>query len=221
MSPSTDIEKAPGKELALAPTPASDEITGEDIALPRIYIGQFMSGHVQDGAAKAGSIYTATGADDPDPQTLYDGKGDGLLFHVLAMRKGKSYSDGGELTLYDFNDPAAPAEAWVTYNYVVCLPEHEDGADLPFKWLLTRTGRAAAQQINLVLKKTAAKGPSWENAFRVTTSQRENAKGKFFVARVKPVEADKKNVEIAANLAGMIASKPADTFVETGEAPAI
>ncbi len=205
----------------LVRTPALT-ITAEDVALPRIYIGQFMSKAVQDQLVKPGCIYAATGQDDPDPNVLWDKstKGDnpGVLFYVIGLRKGKSISDGGELQLFDFDDPNAPADAWVTYNYSVLVPEVD--VEVPFKLLLTRTGRPAALQINTVLKKNAIKGPAWHNAFRLTTAERENAKGKFFVARVAIAETDQEQIAVAESMALMMSSAVV-SHGSTSEEPAI
>lgn len=205
---------------SLINTPAM-QITAEDVALPRLYVGQFMSKAVQDDLVKMGDIYSSTGADDPDPVVLWSLKEKdtpGILFHVTGLRKGKSYSDGGELSLWDYDDPSAPAEAWVTYNYTLVLPEIDE--QVPFKLLLTKTGRPTALQINTVLARRATAGPSWTNAFRLTSAERSNAKGKYAVARVQSVEAEKKNVEIAEKLA-VVMSSAATEFKSTGETPAI
>lgn len=205
---------------ALADTP-SLEIEANDVALPRLYLGQYMSKHVQERRVDAGSIFTALGEDDPDPQQLWKpGEDNRPVFHPLAMRKGKSLSVDGELQLFAFDDPNAPPEAWVTYNYVIALPEHD--ADQPFKWLLTRTGTAAAKQINLVLVKNAKRGPAHQVAFEVDTAQRENAKGEFFVPRVHQVEAKDENVAIAEGFLGLLAGVQDDIDTTgTGDEPAI
>lgn len=202
---------------ALVSTP-SVELTAEDVALPTIKLGQFMSDHVQEDRVPAGSIFSATGSDDPDPIVLWEqGSDDLLTFHVLALRKGKSISDGGELVLFAFDDPDAPSDAWVTYNYVVALPEVEE--EMPYKFLLTRTGKPAAQNINTVIAKNAAT-PAPQLAFTLDCVQRENKKGKFFVPRVKHVEATESNVAIAEKLAGLV---PGDTAPQAAPAdePAI
>lgn len=215
---STDVaQQAKAQVPDLVRAPVLD-ITAEDIALPRIYIGQFMSEHVKQQLVKPGSIFTASGADDPDPQVLSTLEGEGVIVHVLGMRKGKSFSDGGELQLYDYNDPSAPDDAWITYNYTVCLPEVDE--EVPYKWLLTRTGRPAAKQINTVLAKQSDKGPCWVNAFRFTTAQRENAKGEYFVARCAPIEADKQHIEIAESLGILVSGSTAEVQA-TGDQPAI
>jgi hypothetical protein len=221
----TELEAQRGGVPALVNTPAL-EIGAEDVALPKLYLGQFMSEHVQEGRVPAGSIFSATGSDDPDPIVLWEqpkGKAaakDGPVFYVLGLRKGKSVSDGGELQLFDFNDPAAPPEAWVTYNYTVAIPEADE--DVPYRWLMTRTGAPSAKGINTVLKRNSVRGPAWINAFQATTKQRENTKGKFFVPVISTVEADPKAVEIAERLAVMISGSSADVQAASpGDEPAI
>ncbi len=201
---------------------AQTEIGTEDIRLPRVKIGQFMSAAVQEQLIAPGVIFSSLGADDGDPVALWDpkakGENPGLLFHVLDMRKGLSLSDGGELQTWRFGDPDAPTEAWTTYDFAVCLPEADP--DLPYKLLFTRSGRAAAEKINLVLKKGAARGPAHGNAFRLTSSPRENDKGKFFVPRVQIVEAQAAYIKTSEELAVLIASTPAEP-VATGVEPGI
>lgn len=174
-----------------------------------------------DTDVSVGDIYATLSADDPDPEILWEyasNDNDGVLFHVLGMKRGKSVSEGGELFTYAYDDPDAPPEAWTTYNYVVVCPEHN--TDLPYKLLLTKTGKPAAQIINLVLTKTSAQGPAFNQAFRLTTSQKENKKGKYFVPLVSHVDADKDHVDAAARLAVMVDSDPAAAQA-TGEEPAI
>lgn len=218
MTASKELEKQSSQVPALASTPAL-EIGSEDVALPRLYIGQYMSDHVQEERVKAGAIFTALGKDDPDPQVLWepDQKG-GVVFHVIALRKGKSISENGELVLFAYDDPEAPPDAWVTYNYVIALPEADQ--DVPYKWLLTRTGRPAAQQINMVIKKNEARGPAHELAFEVISSPRENAKGKFFVPRIRPVEAKDENIKVAEQFLTLVSSDVASVKSD-GDEPAI
>ncbi len=200
---------------ALVNTPALD-IDAGDIALPKVYLGQFSATAVKEQIVKPGVIFTASGADDLDPNVIWSpGDEAGVLIHVLGLRKGKSITVDGELVTYTFNDPDAPDDAWVTYQYTVCLPEVDPS--LPFKWLMTKTSAPSAKQINMVLKRNEAAGPAHTLAFRVATAARENqAKGhKWFVTQVRQVEANASNVELANDLAGMIASAPAPNDIET------
>lgn len=201
-------------------------ITSDDIALPRVYIGQFMSAAVQEGLVTAGQIFSATGADDPDPVILWDPKGkgifkDGVEFYVLNLRKGKSWTagPGEELQLFDYDDPAAPADAWVTYGYTIAIPAVD--TDVPFKLLLTRTGKSAALQINTVLLKASVKGPSWQSKFVLTATPRENNKGKYFVPRVAAAEAVLSEVEVAEKIGLSLSSASIERPASAGEQPAI
>lgn len=214
---------APSAVPALIQTPAL-EIEVSDVALPRIYVGQFMSQAVRDRLVNPGDVFTATGQDDGDPTVLWENGSDeetGPVLYVLGMKRGKSYSEpGGELELYDYDDPAAPEKAWVTYNYWVSMPAVDD--QVPFKFLLTRTGAPAAKQMNTVLKKHSISGPPWEVAFRLTSAERKNAKGQFYVARVALVDAVADDVAVAANLAQQIATSATETApVASGDEPAI
>lgn len=209
MTTKQEIEKPSAQVPDLVRTPAL-ELTAEDVALPRLYIGQFMSQHVQDGNVPAGAIFTALGQEDPDPEVLWEpGDEAGIRLHILDLKLGKSLSIDGELQLYDHNDPEAPPEAWTTYNYAVALPDVDQ--EVPYKWLLTRSAKATAKQINMVLMKHQAKGPAYEVAFEIETAPRENQKGKWFVPRARSVEAKDEHVKIAESLVGMISGAAVET----------
>lgn len=217
---STEVTEATkGSVPALIHQPAL-EIEAEDVALPRMYLGQFTSDHVKDKSTDVapGDIFTATGSEDPEPKVLWNGEGDGVLFYVLGMRKGKSLSVDGELETWTFDDPDAPVEAWTTYNYFLYLPEVDQ--DVPYKWLCTRSAKPAAQQINTVLKRAEGKGPSWSIAFRVVTAHRKKGQNEWFVPRVHQVEADEEQVAQAERLAEMLAGVSAEAQA-TGDEPAI
>jgi hypothetical protein len=227
--------QAQGGVPALAYSP-TQEMTSEDIALPKLKIGQGMTGHVQEGRVKAGSIFTELSADDPDPVVLSectsykDGAKDPVTFYVLGWpRKGKSLSSDGELETWDFNDPEAPKEAWTTYGYTIVVPDFED--QLPFKMLLTRTNTPAAKQINLILQKAAAFGDPSEVAFELTTAFREKDSHKWHIAQVRQAQepttaADRKKreaqIEVVRNLAALVQQAPPQAAsVASSDEPAI
>jgi hypothetical protein len=216
----SELEKSQASVPDLVRTPAL-EITAEDVALPRLYVGQFMSQAVQDGLVKPGDVYVADGADDPSPEVLWAFGSDspGALVHVLSLRKGKSAQVDGDLELYDYDDPAAPEDAWVTYNYIVALPEVD--AEVPAKWLLTRTGRPTAQRINTVIKRNEATAPAFAHAFRVKTVERKNEKGRFYVPAITVVDAQNENLAVAEKLAVSLAPRLSLEAAPTGDQPAI
>lgn len=217
----TDIEKAATPPVpALAnPRPASSEIDSSDIALPKVKVAQKSTKQVEHELVKFGQIFASTSEDDAE--VLYDGKGDGLLFHVIGLQKGKSLSVDGDLMTWGFNDPDAPADAWTTYTYFLCLPEHDEY--VPYKFLMTRSATPAAKNLNLLLKKGEAHGPSHQLAFRVTTAKKENPKGSYYVPVIRPAEATEAGIAAAANLAAMLADSPvaAEAPAPATNAPAI
>lgn len=208
------VASAPKVEVPdLVQTPAL-EITAEDVALPRIHIAQFSSKAVQAELVKAGTLFASTSQDDPDPQVLDQP----VRFHVLAIRRGKSFSEGGELQRYEYNDPDAPANAWVTYDYTVALPDVDPS--IPFKVLLTRTGMPAARQLNTILAKGQATQPAWSLAFELTITDRTNDKGKYWIPQVRQVDPTQDGTNVAAELASMMSSQAVDNLT-TNEQPDI
>lgn len=201
---STAVQKSGANLPAVAYQPAPLDIGSEDVALPRLYIGQHMSGHVQEGSVKFGDVFSATGKDDSSPEVLWSLKSDkpGPLFHVLSITRKKSASVNGELETYAYNDPDAPADAWTTYNYLVVLPEVDQ--DVPYKLLLTKTGAPAAKALNTILKRNEGRIPAYALAFRLTSVAKENAKGKFAVARIVQEDATGPNTDIAAKIGQQI-----------------
>lgn len=191
----------------LRPTPAL-QLTAEDIALPRLHVCQFSSKAFQAKLVDAGEIYSSVGQDDQDPETLAQP----LRVHVIGMRKGKSFAEDGELQRFDFDDPDAPAGAWVTYDYSMVLPDYD--ATTPYKFLLTKSATPAARQMNAVLIR--ASRPLYEIAFEITTDARENPKGKFWVPRVKVVEATQEASEIAGQLYELITPQGAEAAMGSG-----
>lgn len=214
---SKEVDKQETSVPALTPTPSSFDIGTEDVALPRVYLGQYSGEHVKKERVPKGCIFTATGADDADPQVISNGS-DPVRVHVLSLSRGKSVSRDGELELYDLNDPDAPADAWTTYNYVVCLPKVDQL--LPFKWLLSRSGQPAAKNINLVIMRNEATKPPYALAFDLTCIEKTSPKGDYFVPQIKPAEADDEDVKIAEAMATMLSGTAAEAKA-TGEEPKI
>lgn len=201
------------------------EIDADDIVLPRVKIGHPSSDYVQkrDNDIGGGDVFYFTGQDDPDPVKLWEfGSEDpGPIFYVLGMRKGKSDDSSGELERYAFDDPEAPVTAWVTYNYVIAIPDEDK--EVPFKLLLTKSGKPAATQINTWLRKH--KGAPFEVAFQITSEERKNTEKKhtWYVPIIRKVDATPEGLEVAESLAGMIAALPEDPVAPAGDAdePAI
>ena len=128
----------------------------------------------------------------------------GVDLHILSLRKSKSVSVDGELVRYNFDDPDVPADAWTVYTYFVALPGVEN--DVPVKWILTRSGKPAAQKMNTVLARVAGAAPPFMTAFNLTTQERRDAaKGhRWFVPRVKPIEPSEDAIAVAGKLFDLV-----------------
>lgn len=216
----------PSKEVApvrsalpdLAPTPATS-ISAEDIAIPRIYIGQALSTAVQEGLMKTGQLFYGNSAEDPDPQLLDQP----TRIHVLHFRKAKSWSPGPGMPLetWDFDDPSQNEQAYTTYNYTLCLPEID--TEMPFKLLLARSSAPAARSINTVLMRNASQGPAWVNAFDLTTAERKKENARYAIAQVRAVTPVPAHVEIADALGRIVLKGEANrqSYTNHGELPEI
>lgn len=203
----SEVAVQEGAVPALQHDPATT-IDARDIAFPKLKIGQDMHDQVQNGLVKRGEIFTVTSKEDTDPVVLdaagpgLDGKpsqqtGDVKLF-VLGIRKGWSLSVDGNLFTWAFDDPDVPEKAWITYTYLLAVPVASE--ILPVTFLLTKTGRPAAQQINQALALNAGSGPTWNIAFTLTNREAKNEKGRFFVAKVAPYEGTEAELATAKRL---------------------
>jgi hypothetical protein len=222
---SNDVAVRSSTEIAPLYDRSTFNVDAGDIALPKVYICQALTKSVTDELAKSGDVIVAAGPDDPDAEVVYSPKDKddaGVLFHVLRLDRGKSYSEkNGPLQTWAFDDPAAHADAWVTYTYTVALPEIDP--DMPHKFLLTKSNRGTAKRINLMLAKAVQHGNLYDVAFRLTTAPKQNEKGKWFVAVVKTDTATPDNITVAEALSDMVnTNAPASAAVAAPvDAPAI
>lgn len=224
MSNEVAVRVRGGSEIAPLYDRSTFNVDAGDIALPKVYICQALTKAVQDELAKAGDVIVAAGAEDPDAEVVYSAKegGVGVLFHVLRVDKGKSFSENnGPLQSWAFNDPAAHPDAWTTYTYTVALPDIDP--DMPHKLLLTRSNQGTARRINLLLAKSVQRGGHlYDLAFRLTTEPKQNDKGKWYIAVVKAVEPDSEGITVSESLSDMVNSTPAAAPTTAAEdAPAI
>lgn len=227
------VTTSPGGVPALADTPAAlGGISGADIALPKLYKGEFQSALVQDPKVKditAGCIFVAASPDDPAPAVLVkdatDEKEQGVLVHVLAIKRGLSLQDAdGELQTWDIDDRSAPVDAKPTFTYFLCLPEVDP--DLPVKVTMAKTSVPCAKRINFHLLKHG-ENPH-ELAFRLKLKLREskNPGGgtyRWFVWVEELVEAKPEDVEAASRIAAMAAAAvaPSNASPIQSDQPAI
>lgn len=214
----TAVEKAKGTAVvpSLAPTPSLD-VDKNDVALPKIKLGHPQNAAVVDGLVPAYSIFSTLGADDAEPQVLHEvDKGDGVLIHVLNVRKRKSIvldkngqptkERDGELHIWDFRDEAAHPLAKTNYTFDLCLPEVDP--DVPFTLFMKATATPAARNIITVLLKNSERGPSYINAFRLTSKKNSKDEFRWATPVIKIVEATDEGVAASSVLSELVHANP-------------
>lgn len=222
----TAVEKATSTAVvpSLAPTPSLD-VDKNDVALPKIKLGHPQNAAVVDGLVPAYSIFATLGSDDAEPQVLHEvDKGEGVLIHVLNVRKRKSIvldSNGqptkerdGELCIWDFHDQDAHPLAKTNYTFDLCLPEVDPG--VPYTLFMKATATPAARNIITVLIKAEDRGPSYINAFRLTTKKGSKDEFRWVVPIVRQVEATTEGVAASSALAELVHANPPSTDDLTG-----
>lgn len=202
----TGTEVAPretGTEVGELAFDGLRNFSARDLALPKLYKADYTTKAVKKKLVAAGSLFIATEPDDDEPVVLSDGT-EPVLFHVLALRWGKSddtktdENPKGELRTFAYDDPAAPQSAWTTYTYAILVPEYDP--DIPATLLLTKSSRGGAQKINTVAQRLKDQAPLYTQAFALTTAPRSNSEGDWFIYRVNHAEALDANVEAAGVL---------------------
>lgn len=193
-------------------------ITADDIAIPRLYLGQAISKPVEEGLVKSGQFFVAQDDSDPDPQVVAD-VGESFDLHVLDLRKGISRSIEGVLESWAFDDPTAPVPcketgAWTTYTYIVAIPAA--ATDLPYRWLLSRSAQPAAQKINVTILRNQDSTPIYKHGFRISATKRANKKGQqFYVPQVAQIEPTNDSLVVAEALFPIAQAKRAQIEAAT------
>lgn len=201
--------------------PVTANIDASDIKLPKLKIGHYSTPQVQEGLAQAGDIFSHITKEDATVLRAAKpkvGVEDPIEFYVLAIRKGWSLANDGDLQTWADDDPNRDPDAWRTYTYSIAIPEFDE--EMPYDFLITRSSMSSANLINLLLKKHEARGAGHELPFQLRTKYRENEKGKWYVASVTPApetsnaaerKAREQSVEVAGTLALLAAAAPAPT----------
>jgi hypothetical protein len=183
----------------------TDAIGPEDLALPRLMLGQPTSVAVQEQIVPAGSLFVAHEAADPAPTIIYKpGQKTGAVIHAIGFRKVWCHrSDDDKFIVADRlpTDTIGPGEdAQPGYEMAVLVPAFDTG--MPVSWLLKSTGMSAGKRI---YTETIKQGVAlWSLAWSVTTSPRQNDKGRWFAPVAKLDKPKPVNVKAAAQAAQLL-----------------
>jgi len=162
-----------------------ENISSSDIRLPRIELTQALSGSVQDGTHKQGTLINSLTKEAlAEPVTVIP------VFASKSVIKWKPRKEGGGIVYKtsNFNDPQVKEDvqwhgdekpAATVYINIVCLV---DGQPMPLVASFCNTSQKAG--FNL-LSMIAMTGKAWAYKYVLTPVLKENSQGKFFVLSVK------------------------------------
>jgi hypothetical protein len=184
------------------------QIGMDDMAFPRLYVGQPGSGAVQAELAPAGSLYLATDKDDPEPVVVYKaGQNTGVRVHLLTLEKVWCFTDddgnyrvvaAGAVRRHEL---AVPDDVDGGYQLVFCVPQFD--AELPVSALFKVTAVPTAKKILTTFAR--AGGAPWSSAFELTTAPKSNDRGhRWFIPLATVVKAQPRHVAQAAALAELL-----------------
>jgi hypothetical protein len=212
MNPTTDTstEVIPASEARPAPYFGGAEAIGsDDLALPRLNVAHAVTAAVQDGLVPAGALFVSYEAADPEPKILYrPGEEDGVTIHVLGTRKVWAYrnAEDDRFVIVDRpHDMALPPveeaqDAQAGYEFAVLIPCHD--LRLPCSWLVKSSAMACGKRI--LTEVARAEVPIWTMAFSLSTAQRSNDMGRWYVPVAVVTKANPEHVEAAAQVAALL-----------------
>lgn len=177
-------------------TDAYDEVSLDDIVLPKLYLQQPLSDLVGQGVTKPGDLVVANSADDAGAEIVADANGKSVTAYILTRKKAAATSDGQSMEFQSHKDPNDP-NSWDVFFYDIAIPEFDD--TLPICWMLWRTaGRKAYEQINTLMARQQARGDSDPLAINVTVKQTQNRTGnKYYYCALTAASPDPDGLEIA------------------------
>lgn len=179
--------------------PGAEEITSEDIAIPRIRLLQNLSAEIQDkktGAEPGKLIHSITGkiSDTIEfipvrlskTRIMFDA--DNRTGSPLCMSRDNITGSDGTLCKDCENaqwKEGSPPICNQTYNYLAILPEQVGKEFLPCIISFLRTSIQAAQKLNAQVQST--RKPFWEVVWKLVPQERKFKKGAAYILNVQQV----------------------------------
>lgn len=172
-----------------------EEISNEDMVIPKILLMQPMSELVTDGVAKIGEFRDSLNTDrvlgnDKEPVEL-------IIFGTfktwLEFKDGEYLStkkwtpENAELPRDEILEDGSVISRDKVLNFYCLVPKDISGGE-PFPFVLScrRTSATAGKELNTHIKKLQMfKKPSAAKVFALTSYKETNDKGTFFVSQVK------------------------------------
>lgn len=177
-----------------------EDITADDMVIPKLLLMQPMSELVTDGEAKMGEI-----RDSLTKKLMGSEKNPVEVVIFSVFKTWLEFKDGDYMSTKPIThlNMALPLEeiasdgAVITRDKVInfyCLipSEIESGDAFPFVLSCRRTSMMAAKTVNTYLQKMKMSGlNAWDKTFKITSSKETNDKGTFFILNVEAGEVSK------------------------------
>jgi len=204
----------------------ADNITQDDIRLPRLALAQALSPEVQRSNPKrieglsAGDIFsnllgTNYKAGPVEVVVVRRELPRAVEFYPRDSKEGKGIKDRN-VPLNDerckFASDGTPPVATIFHEYVAFDANTREPFILSFK----ATSAGAAKALNTFL--SLRKGPAFATTFKVSAAERTNDQGPFYIFAVQPGKpVDKDTYEFAAGLYDSLAGREVAVDEEAGE----
>lgn len=206
---STEIEPVASALPAIPPMgfeSSTDDVTLNDIVLPRIYLLQPLSDFVKDGTGKPGDMLFAGGTDG-FPTFLVSDEEETTEFiaYVVSRQKFAATTGNGGIDFHPDNkrDPNDP-DSWEGWFFDLAIPSHEK--TLPIRWMLWKTaGAPAARSINTMIQKRLGEGDTDPLCIRVRVKSKTNKRGQqYFAPTVAPAQPDDEGLAVAKSVRDLV-----------------
>jgi hypothetical protein len=206
---STEITTTTGQSVAerAAAAVAMPKISAGDLALPQLMVAQSTTRAVQDGLVKPGALFVTIDRDDPEPKTLFTPGAKklpvGIVLNITRWTHWNFTRDDGTTAYGEVPEGhEVPEEAVdytrVQYNLVLLVPAYSDR--LPVLLKLRSTSTAIARRI-MTEARIVEPAPPWSFGFKLSTLQRQNDKGRWFVPQAVPTKISDEEITKAATIA--------------------
>ncbi len=190
-----------------------DDVSFDDIKLPRIYLTQPLSEFVQAGQAKPGEMVFAGDTNDYPTHLIQDGRNESFTAYVLTRKKFYATTANGYMEYQDARDPSDP-DSWEGWHFYIAVPEYEDV--LPIRWQLWKTaGRPAARSINTLIQRRISAGDTSPLPIKVSIRKQHSRDGKpYFAPVIGPTDGTDEGMAVAMQLREMAAALASERLSE-------
>jgi hypothetical protein len=184
---------------ALKPAPGTEEISSEDIVLPRIRLLQDQSAEVKSKEATSGKLkHSLTGEEYASlefiPLTMHKSR---IMFDMdnrdgAPLCRSNNFQIGSDGTRciecgnskWQNNKPPV---CNTIFNYLIIQPKEVSAIFIPSILSLMKTSSQAALKLNTAVECTFPRQPFWNKVWRVTPRVKRFTKGDAYILDVQQV----------------------------------